>query len=70
MKIDTNKISDIVSKLYDYDPDGKWIVQEKLEPIRELRFKTLTGLDFNNLCLWLKWGFKVGDKISEYQNLI
>jgi len=62
------KYGDLVAKVYDYDKDGKWIVLEKLNFIREEEFKKLTHMDFNHMCHWLNHGNYSFDKYKYEKN--
>lgn len=55
--------SDIIAHLYDYDPNGKWIIQEKLEYIDESIFWKLTRINFGQICSWIESEFIFGNDI-------
>lgn len=49
----TNRDSDIILPLIDYDKNGEWVIQRKCDPLFENTthlFKECTGADWSDLC--------------------
>jgi hypothetical protein len=57
---------DILAKVLDYHPKGKWIVQEKVDDITEKEFEELTGYQWDGFVGWLRW--KSSDSNNFYKN--
>ena len=48
------KYSDIVAKVTDYNKNGKWLLQQKVEQVDNIEFEDITGFQKRGFLYWLR----------------
>ena len=64
------KDNDLVTKIYDLDPQFKWLVSEIVKEIPEKQFKDYTGIDAGDLYLFGRGGTSIEDLRHQREQLV